>query len=328
MKCGLKISSTLFRKEKNKVFPYSYLPLIHFNINEMINYFFRFMFLLLFMTGDYRGGLMAQQLNVMSYNIRYANPRDSSNYWDFRKDNLASMLKYYEVDLCGMQEALIGQIKDLETLLPEYDYVGKGRGDGKEDGEFSPIFYRKHNFILIETNTFWLSLTPDTPSKGWDANLNRVVTWAKFKSVNKKSTFYFFNTHFDHLGPMARRESSTLLLKKIKEIAGDERVIVTGDFNATPDQEPIKIILEPTDPNRLYDTEFLSVTLHFGPFSTFNNFEFKEQEGRHIDYIFLKNHQRIQVLNHATLTNSWNGKFASDHHAVLATLKFGRSGKK
>ncbi|MDZ4710039.1 MAG: endonuclease/exonuclease/phosphatase family protein [Saprospiraceae bacterium] len=288
----------------------------------MIKYLFRVLMLLLFMAGDQTGGLMAQQFKVMSYNIRYANPRDSSNYWDFRKDNLASMLKYYEADLCGMQEALIGQIKDLESLLPEYDYVGKGRGDGKEEGEFSPIFYRKDKFILMETNTFWLSLTPDTPSKGWDANLNRVVTWAKFKTVHKKATFYYFNTHFDHLGPMARKESAVLLLKKIKEIAGDARVIITGDFNATPTQEPIKIILDSMDAHRLYDTEFLSATLHFGPFSTFNNFEFKEQEGRHIDYVLLKNHKRIQVLNHATLTNSWNGKFASDHHAVMATLVF------
>lgn len=268
--------------------------------------------------------LMSQQLNVMTFNIRYANPKDSSNYWDYRKENLAGMLTYYQADVCGMQEALIGQIRDLESLLPEYDYVGKGRGDGKEEGEFSPIFYRKDKLTLLATNTFWLSLTPDSPSKGWDANLNRVVTWAKFKTVDKKKEFYFFNTHFDHIGPIARRESAILLLKKIKEIAGANRVIVTGDFNATPDQEPIKIILEPGDPDHLYDTEFLAVQPHFGPYSTFNNFEFKEQEGRHIDYIFLKNHHRIQVLDHATLTNSWNGKFASDHHAVLTTLKFGK----
>ncbi len=272
--------------------------------------------------------LKAQTLQVMTFNIRYANPRDSLNYWDYRKENLAKMLQYYKADLCGMQEALIGQIRDLDSLLPEYDYVGKGRGDGKEEGEFSPVFFRKDNFILLGTNTFWLSPTPDTPGKGWDANLNRIVTWAKFKTVQKKSVFYFFNTHYDHLGPIARRESSILLLKKITEIAGDAPVIVTGDFNATPDQEPIKIVLDNGREDRLYDTEFLSLQPHFGPFSTFNNFEFKEQEGRHIDYVFLKNHKRIQVLNHATLTNSWNGKFASDHHAVLTTLKFGRASKK
>lgn len=290
----------------------------------MIKKIYRFSLPLFCIIGPLTLKLKAQQFNVMSYNIRYANPRDSSNYWDFRKENLASMLKYYDAGLCGMQEALISQIRDLETLLPEYDYVGKGRGDGKEDGEFSPIFYRKDKFVLMGTNTFWLSLTPDNPGKGWDANLNRVVTWAHFKTVHKKTSFYFFNTHFDHLGPIARRESSILLLEKIKEIAGDSRVIVTGDFNATPLQEPIKILLDSTDVNRLYDTEFLSVQPHFGPYSTFNNFEFKEQEGRHIDYIFLKNNRRINVLNHATLTNSWNGKFASDHHAVMATLKFGR----
>jgi len=271
--------------------------------------------------------LMAQQINVMTFNIRYANPRDSLNYWDYRKENLASMLYYYEADICGMQEALIGQINDLKALLPEYDYLGKGRGDGKEEGEFSPVFYRRDKFIVLGMNTFWLSLTPDTPSKGWDANLNRIVTWAKLKTVKKKSVFYIFNTHFDHLGPIARRESAVLLLRKIKEIAGDNRTIVTGDFNATPLEEPIQVLMDSGNPDHLNDTEYLSLQPHFGTYSTFNNFEFKEQAGRHIDYIFLKNLQRIQVLKHATLTNSWDGKFASDHHAVLTTLKFGKSKK-
>lgn len=266
--------------------------------------------------------LMAQELNVMTFNIRYANPKDSSNYWDFRKENLASMLHYYDADLCGMQEALFTQITDLRTLLPEYNYVGLGRTDGKEAGEFSPIFYRRDKFILLETQTFWLSLTPDTPSKGWDANLNRIVTWAKFRTVNKKTEFYMFNTHFDHIGQVARRESAILLLRKIKEIAGNTRTILTGDFNATPGEEPIQILVDTKNPDRVYDTEFLSQSPHFGPYSTFNNFEFKEQDGRHIDYVFLKNHQKIQVLKHASLTNSWNGKFASDHHAVITTLAF------
>lgn len=264
--------------------------------------------------------LFTQALHVMSYNIRYDNPQDGENRWDKRKENLASMLRFYGADICGMQEALIHQIRDLKAALPEYEFIGKGRDDGKEAGEFSPIFYRKDRIEVLESGTFWLSPSPDTPSRGWDAMLHRVVTWAKIKTIKKKKTFYVFNTHYDHLGELARRESSKLLLRKIEEMAGKSRVIVTGDFNAIPTQEPIRILMEPSDPSHLTDSESLSLQAHFGPYSTFNGFEAMEQEGRHIDYIFLKNYKKIKVLRHGTLSNTWAGRFASDHHAVLAEL--------
>lgn len=264
--------------------------------------------------------LFTQTLHVMSYNIRYDNPLDGENRWENRKNNLASMLRFYEADICGMQEALIHQIRDLKAALPEYEFIGKGRDDGKEAGEFSPIFYRKDRIKVLESGTFWLSPSPDTPSRGWDAMLNRVVTWAKIKTIKKKKIIFVFNTHYDHLGEMARRESSKLLLRKIEEMAGKSRVMVTGDFNAIPAQEPIRILVDPSDPGHLTDTESLTRQAHFGPYSTFNGFEAMEQEGRHIDYIFLKNYKKIQVLRHGTLSNSWAGRFASDHHAVLAEL--------
>lgn len=262
----------------------------------------------------------AQGLNLMTFNIRYATPQDGDNQWLLRKENLCSMLRYYEADVCGMQEALIGQIRDVQSILPEYNYVGKGRDDGQEGGEFSPIFYRKDKVLLLETQTFWLSQTPDAPSKGWDASFNRVVTWAKFRTTGRpKRVFYVFNTHFDHRGEVARRESAKLLLRQVMAIAGNAPAIIMGDFNAKPSDEPIRILLDPANPEHLNDTRLLSQTPHFGPQGTFNGFQAQEQDKEPIDHIFLKN-SPFAVLRHATLSHTWGGRFVSDHHAVLTTL--------
>ncbi len=256
----------------------------------------------------------------MTFNIRYDNPKDSANNWKFRKENMASMLPFYDIDFCGMQEVLLNQAEDIATLLPNYAYVGVGRTDGKKEGEFSPIFYNTAKYKLIETKTLWLSPTPEIPSKGWDAALPRIVTWAKFIPKSKKKTgksFYVFNTHFDHLGKIARKESADLLLEKINKIAGNQIVVLTGDFNATPLEEPTQILNK-----GLIDTRNVSKLPHFGPNdSSFNGFETKEIEGRLIDYIFV-NTSKIKVMKHATLSNTWAGRFASDHHAVMAVLRF------
>jgi endonuclease/exonuclease/phosphatase family metal-dependent hydrolase len=254
----------------------------------------------------------------MTFNIRYNTEKDGINKWDNRKDRAAEMLKFYEVDFCGMQEALNGQINDLQERLPEYNHFGLGRDDGKEKGEFSPIFYNKTKFKLLKQETFWLSETPEKPSKGWDANLPRIVTWGYFKDLKSKAKFYVFNTHYDHIGKIARAESSKLILKKIKEIAGSENAILMGDFNATPSDEPIKIIMD-----GLTESSKLSETPHFGPESTFNGFEGKEQDNRRIDYVFVNN-PKLKVLKHATLTNTWAGLFASDHHPVMAVISLGK----
>jgi len=232
------------------------------------------------------------------------------------KKILQVCLNFYDVNICGMQEVLIGQIRDLTKLLPTYTYVGVGRDDAKEGGEFSPIFYKKDKYTVLESNTFWLSQTPEKPSKSWDAALNRIVTYAKLKDNKTKKVFYVFNTHFDHIGQVARRESAKMLVAKIKAIDPKIPVILTGDFNSTPSEEPTIIIN-----GGLIDAQKVSKQPHFGPISTFNGFESKEITGKLIDYIFL-NSDKIKVLKHATLSNTWDGRFASDHHAVLAQLEF------
>jgi endonuclease/exonuclease/phosphatase family metal-dependent hydrolase len=263
----------------------------------------------------------AQDLNVMTFNIRYNTKNDSLNAWPYRKDNAASQVLFHQVHILGVQEALHEQIMDLKRSLVKYNYTGVGRDDGKTKGEYSAIFYDTTRVKLIESSTFWLSLTPEVPgSKGWDANITRIVTWAKFRDVAKKKIFYFFNTHFDHIGQEARRESAKLLKQKVKDIAGVNPVIIMGDFNAHPSDEPIKILVDENDPNKFIDTKAISITPHYGPAGTFNGFGSKERDNEPIDHIFIKG--KWKVLQHATLSQSWGGRFSSDHFPVFAKISF------
>src|SRR4026207_453076 len=174
--------------------------------------------------------VQSQELNVMTFNIRYNNKNDSLNAWPYRKDNAASQVKFHNVHILGVQEALHDQIMDLSQSLTKYKYTGVGRDDGKTKGEYSAIFYDTTRLKLIESSTFWLSLTPEVPgSKGWDADITRIVTWARFKDNISKKIFFVFNTHFDHIGQEARRESAKLIKRRVKEIAGNNPVIITGD---------------------------------------------------------------------------------------------------
>lgn len=260
-----------------------------------------------------------QDLNVMSFNIRYNNANDKQDAWPNRKDNVASQILFHDADFVGVQEALYGQMEDLQQRLPGYKYIGGGRDDGKTKGEYSAIFYNAKRLKPVRSGTFWLSQTPTViGSKGWDANLPRIVTWAQFKDVKTGKNFFAFNTHFDHQGQEARRESAKLLIQKIKEIAGKSSSFTTGDFNATPDSEPIKIINDKANPLYLTDAKSISQQGHYGPVATFNGFKNKEQGEEPIDYIFLKGNWKVK--KHANLSQTWGGRFASDHFAVFATL--------
>ncbi|MEO5888704.1 MAG: endonuclease/exonuclease/phosphatase family protein [Ferruginibacter sp.] len=261
----------------------------------------------------------AQQIKVMTFNIRLNTSSDSLNAWPFRKDKLASEILFHEVQLLGVQEALHDQVQDLQDRLPQFKYIGVGRDDGKEKGEYSAIFYDTSIFTVLKSETFWLSQTPQVAgSKGWDAAITRVVTWARLKDKRSKKIFYAFNTHFDHIGQVARKESALLVLQKVKNIAGNIPVVFTGDFNSRPSDEPIRVITDLANPARLTDSKGISVVPHYGPTGTFNAFQPKERDDQPIDYIFIKNGWK--VLKHATISQSWDGRFASDHFAVLAVL--------
>jgi endonuclease/exonuclease/phosphatase family metal-dependent hydrolase len=265
-------------------------------------------------------GLVVAQdyLNVMTFNIRYNNPGDSANAWPYRKDKVASQILFHQAHIVGMQEALHGQVNDLQARLPQYKFVGVGR-DGGEKGEYSAIFYDTTRLQLLSSQTFWLSQQPHVvASVGWDAALTRVVTWAKFKDRKTKKIFYHFNTHFDHRGKNARRESAVLLLQQVQSIAGKTVSITTGDLNARPADEPIRVIVDSSSQLRLTDSKQVSLTPHYGPTGTFNGFGSKETEEVPIDYIFIKNGGK--VLQHATLSQTWGGRFSSDHFPVFARI--------
>lgn len=261
-----------------------------------------------------------RSLNVMTFNIRLDTASDSLNNWQYRKENLVSQVLHHRTSLLGVQEALENQMQDLQGLLKGWKHVGVPR-DNSKGGEYSAIFYDSARLSLIEQNTFWLSENIYKKGiKGWDAALPRIVTWAKFRDNLTKKVFYIFNTHFDHKGKIARRESAKLLLKQIETIAGKYPVIAMGDFNAPPSDEPIKIITDNANPLHLTDAKSVSVAAHYGPTGTFNGFTSGETTPDPIDYIFIKN--EVRVLSHATFSQTWNGRFSSDHFPVFAEIVF------
>jgi endonuclease/exonuclease/phosphatase family metal-dependent hydrolase len=263
--------------------------------------------------------IMAQDISVMSFNIRLNTSSDSLNAWPYRKDKVSSQVLYHAPQVLGVQEALPDQMNDLRTALKQYKSIGGGRDNGTDKGEASAIFYDTTQLTALASGMLWLSETPAVAgSKGWDASYPRVITWAKLKHKKTGKQFVAFNTHFDHMGKVARRESAHMVLKTVKEIAGKLPAFFTGDFNATPDDEPIQVITDKNNTLHLIDAKAVTVHPHYGPTGTFNAFKNKETNDQPIDYIFLKGNWKVK--NHATLSQTWGGRFASDHFAVLALL--------
>lgn len=274
------------------------------------------------------GNIGAESINVMSFNIRYDNPGDGENAWPHRKQMAAGTLCFHKVDIAGLQEALHDQVRDLEMLLPQYAWFGVGRDDGREKGEYNPVFYRKDRFKVIEQSTFWLSETPEMPGKkGWDAACPRIVTWGKIEDKLTKTVFFVFNTHFDHVGKTARVKSAEFLLKKIEELTENEPIILTGDFNCTEKDPPYKILTSGTDelPN-LADVHFISESRPYGSTKTFNGFQNEIKPGHRIDFIFVRNTGK--VLRCGIIAERWDGRFVSDHNVVLAEIELsGQQGR-
>jgi endonuclease/exonuclease/phosphatase family metal-dependent hydrolase len=263
------------------------------------------------------GLINAQDLKVMSYNIKYDNTSDTVNNWNNRKAFLISQLNYYNADVIGTQEGLHHQLEDIKSALDRYDYVGLGRDNGDTKGEYSAIFYNKEKVKVLKNGTFWLSLSPDKPSKGWDAALNRICTYALFKDKDTKETFWVFNTHFDHRGDVARVESSKLILKKISEInKKDLPVVLTGDFNLTAQDQGILEITE-----QMLDTHVVAGENAFGPKGTFNGFHFEKPVQNKIDYVFISK-DGFKVIKSGILSDSQDCKYPSDHFPVLVDLNF------
>ena len=254
-------------------------------------------------------------LEVVSYNIRYDNSQDGKNQWDIRKETLASYLLKSSPDIIGMQEVLNNQLADLSNFLKEYKYVGVGREDGKTKGEYSPIFYRKSKLKVLMSSTFWLSETPQKISVGWDAALERICTYALFIDRKSKKQFWVFNTHFDHLGEIARSESVNLILERISILNfNDYPILVTGDLNLTPETLPIKKFQ-----SNLNDV-LSDLNLNDPKYGTFNGFDITKNANRRIDYIFQKGF-RVLSAEHMWIKTP-KDLWASDHHPVYLKCSF------
>jgi endonuclease/exonuclease/phosphatase family metal-dependent hydrolase len=260
------------------------------------------------------------ELNVMSFNIRYDNPEDSLNNWQYRKDVAAQTIKDYNADIVGTQEVLVNQLNDLKDRLPEYNAIGVGRQDGIDQGEYSAILYKKGRFNEIESGTFWLSETPEVAgSKGWDGACERVATWAILEDINSKKQVFAINTHLDHRGKVARQEGVSLLLERAQTLSKGLPVIMTGDFNSRPDSEVIQHVLNPSNALLLVHTKDVALEKS-GTEWTFHGFgEVPAERRSFIDYIFVS--PETKVLKHTVIPEELNGKFISDHSVITATIK-------
>ncbi len=259
--------------------------------------------------------LLAQSgetLKAMTFNIRFNNPGDGDNAWPRRVDMVERLLRYHSPDILGVQEALQDQMDDLSKMLPGHQSEGIARTEG---GEYSAIFYRQHRLNRLDGSTFYLSTTPDTLSVGWDAALPRIVTWAKFQDRYSGHSFLCFNTHFDHVGEQARQQSAALILRAIDSLNPDNLpVMLLGDFNATPESVPIQSLLA----GGMKDSRQASLEPAHGPDATWTGWTIAGEPGRRIDFVFVRG--PLAVYRHATLAESFSGRFPSDHLPVIAEI--------
>ncbi len=253
---------------------------------------------------------------VASFNIRLDTPRDGNNAWQYRKDLANDLIAFHDFDIFGVQEAYKHQLDDI-CRMEQYAVTGQGR-DGGTKGEHSAIIYKKERFTLLQSGDFWYSDTPHKVGKGWDATCcNRICSWGKFKDNLSGKTFFFFNSHFDHQGKVARRESAKLLLAKIAEIAGDYPVFSVGDYNAEPETEPMQILVSSGKLLNAYET---TQTPPYGTIGTFHNYRLEGPFERRIDHIL--HTCEISILKYAALNETPHGRFPSDHYPIMVVAEF------
>ena len=262
-------------------------------------------------------------LRVMSFNLRYNNPGDGPNAWPLRKAWVAQLIRFHGADAIGVQEALPDMLADLDTLLPEYARIGVGRTDGVAKGEFSAILYRRDRLEMLENATFWLSPTPEVAgSKGWDAALERIATWGRFRDRATGCTYLHLNTHFDHKGERARQESARIIRQRLATLApAGSPVVMTGDLNSNPNSVGYRVLTRDTIATafpQLVDAMQASRDGHYGPGSSITGFRAIPPDGNRIDYVLTS--PVVEVLKHGILPDSWGNRFPSDHLPVLATL--------
>lgn len=252
-------------------------------------------------------------VTVISYNIRYNNPDDGDNIWDNRKANSVVMVNMEKPDFLCVQEAYYVQLSYLLENLPEYDYIGVGRDDGKQGGEHMAILYDKVRFEVVEHGDFWLSATPDVCSRGWDAACHRIVTWGCFRDKQTGKHVYCFNTHLDHVGEVARRESVKLITQRVKEIVKDKKapIFLTGDFNSDINSD----IFDPLKKVMKQARKDAPVTDNKGTFNGWGS----APNNIVIDHIFYKNAK--PVMFNTLNENKYGRALISDHYPIKGIFR-------
>ncbi len=255
-------------------------------------------------------GASAQSFKVMTYNLRFDTPSDGPNEWGKRKHKVLELLDKYNPDILGVQEALLHQIRNITSVRKDYTFVGVGRDDGRQGGEYSALIFKKDRYQLLDQGTFWLSETPEIPgSKSWDAAITRIATWAVLIDKESSRKFVAINTHFDHMGVEARQKSAELLKARAAELGHDLPVIITGDFNCERSESPYQTLVDGSL------IELIDPAPQ--PEGTYCTFEVgKECKG--IDYIFITNEWNADAYK---VIRDNDGKYyPSDHLPVMVTL--------
>ena len=276
--------------------------------------------------------------------MRNANGSDSTagNGWGRRYPVIAEMVRFYGFDIFGTQECFLHQLQDMKAALPGYDYIGAGRDDGKDKGEHSAIFYRTDKFDLVEKGDFWLSETPDKPSKGWDAVLPRICSWGHFKCKDTGFEFLFFNLHMDHMGKQARVESALLVQEKIKEFGTELPAILTGDFNVDQTHQSYEALVS----TGMLKDSYEAADFRYATNGTFNSFNPNSFTTSRIDHVFVS--PAFHVIKYGVLTDTYRSaetepqeadvkdapkeisvkkyvaRTPSDHFPVMAELEISR----
>ena len=272
---------------------------------------------LLFLAMAYGKAEDKEVLKIATFNLRMDTPSDGENAWFHRKDMVNDLSRFYGFDLFGTQEGFTHQLNDI-LRLSDYRFIGVGRDDGKDAGEHCAIFYRSDRFKVLDQGDFWLSEHPEKPGRGWDGTCcNRICTWGKFEDLKNHKQFYFFNVHYEYEGDVARRESSNLMISRIKSIAGNQPVFLTGDFNAFPTEEPIRIL---NDSGFLNDSYKITKEAPFGPVCTYHGYDSTIKTEERLDYIWVTD--SIQIDKYGVLTNTLYGHTPSDHFPVMVVAEF------
>ncbi|MBK8498719.1 MAG: endonuclease/exonuclease/phosphatase family protein [Flavobacteriales bacterium] len=257
-------------------------------------------------------GARAQTITVVCWNIRYDNPGDSLDGWELRRDALAQEVRRQHPQLIGLQEVLVHQAEYLDAQWPGYRRFGVGREDGAARGEFSPIYYDTTAIRLISGRTIWLSPTPGIPSKGWDAECERIATYAVLYDLRTSDSVHVVNTHWDHEGAEARIHSARMLLEILgPALQRGGHTVLMGDFNATAEQLPIRA---------LDDIFTDSAPKQNRGLGTFNGFDSARTTFDRIDYVWLSP-RNWDVLRYEVPHPVVNGRYASDHFPVVVGMR-------